>query len=129
MSDPLQVPVPAADQELRFERLLADLSADFVNLEAEAVLSHIEGALEQIVRFFGVDRSSFFEFVDAEGRAEILASWAMPGVESSPPGRSRCSSPGTRDRSGGGRRSFCRAFPKGFRSRPSPSGATWPGPG
>ena len=33
-----------------------------------------------------MDRSSFFEFVDAEGRAEILASWAMPGVESSPPG-------------------------------------------
>ena len=79
--------MPAADQELRFERLLADLSADFVNLEAEAVLSRIEGALEQIVRFFGVDRSSFFEFVDAEGRAEIRASWAMPGVESSPPGR------------------------------------------
>ena len=76
----------AADQELRFERLLADLSTTFVNLEPEEVLPRIEQALERMVRFFGVDRSVLAEFTDVDGGSDTLACWAVPGVERMPLG-------------------------------------------
>jgi transcriptional regulator with GAF, ATPase, and Fis domain len=74
------------ERQLHFERLLADLSARFVNLEADDVLPAIEQALEQIVRFFGVDRSSLAEFAGEDGDAETLACWAVPGVDRLPLG-------------------------------------------
>src|SRR5688572_7869411 len=51
-------------ERLRFEALLVDLSAAFVNLPADAVDSQIEYALERLVRFLDVDRSSFGELSD-----------------------------------------------------------------
>jgi transcriptional regulator with GAF, ATPase, and Fis domain len=77
---------PPQDLQLHFERLLADLSARFVNLDADEVLPAIEQALERIVLFFGVDRSSLAEFGAGEGQSETLACWAVPGVERLPLG-------------------------------------------
>ncbi len=77
---------PPPDLQFQFERLLADLSARFVNLDADEILPAIEQALERIVRFFGVDRSSLAEFGAGEGESETLACWAVPGIERLPLG-------------------------------------------
>ena len=77
---------PPPGLQFHFERLLADLSARFVNLEADEILPAIEQALERIVRFFGVDRSRLAEFGAGEGESETLACWAVPGVERLPLG-------------------------------------------
>ena len=44
------------EQRLRFEQLVADLSARFVNIAPERVDPEIEGALQQLLGFFEVDR-------------------------------------------------------------------------
>jgi formate hydrogenlyase transcriptional activator len=46
----------ALEERLRFERLLFDLSARFVNIPPDRVDSGIEYGLRQILEFFGVDR-------------------------------------------------------------------------
>jgi PAS domain S-box-containing protein len=46
----------ALSERLRFERLLSDLSARFVNLPAEGLDREIERALEMVMAFFDVDR-------------------------------------------------------------------------
>ncbi|MFY9941303.1 MAG: sigma 54-interacting transcriptional regulator, partial [Desulfobacterales bacterium] len=46
----------ALSERLRFERLLSDLSARFVNLPAEGLDREIEHALEMVIAFFQVDR-------------------------------------------------------------------------
>ena len=68
-----------------FEVLLADLSSRFANIPCDQVEREIESALSELIEFFGFDRSSFVEF-DAEGRAYILCSVAVKGVEPFPLG-------------------------------------------
>jgi len=46
----------SSDEHLRFERLISDLSARFVNITPDQVGREIENALKQIVEFFQVDR-------------------------------------------------------------------------
>ncbi len=46
----------ALSERLRFERLLSDISARFVNLPAEGLDQEIERALEMVMAFFQVDR-------------------------------------------------------------------------
>ncbi|MCU0596327.1 MAG: hypothetical protein MUC98_12820, partial [Desulfobacterota bacterium] len=46
----------ALENRLRFERLLSDLSARFVNIPPDRVDSEIEYGLRQILEFFQVDR-------------------------------------------------------------------------
>ena len=46
----------ALEERLRFERLLSDLSARFVNIPPDRVDSEIEDGLRQILEFFQVDR-------------------------------------------------------------------------
>jgi hypothetical protein len=48
------------DEGMRFERLLADLSARFVNLPPSEVDQEIEHSLRQIVEALEVDRSSLW---------------------------------------------------------------------
>ena len=47
----------ALENRLRFERLLSDLSARFVNIPADQVDSEIDYGLRQILEFFQVDRA------------------------------------------------------------------------
>lgn len=50
-------------ERLRFETLLAELSATFVNLPANQVDSQIEAALRRFVEFLGPDRGSLAELL------------------------------------------------------------------
>ena len=50
-------------ERLRFEPLLAELSAGFVNLPADQVDSQIEAALRRLVEFLDVDRGGLAEML------------------------------------------------------------------
>src|SRR5574341_543156 len=63
----------------RFESLLVDLSAAFVNLPAHQVDEEITHWLERIVRFLDIDRSTLFQFAEGAGDFRITHSWAGPG--------------------------------------------------
>jgi signal transduction histidine kinase len=67
-------------ERLRFETLLAELSATFVNLPASHVDSQIESALRCLVEFLGVDRGGLAECVDDPKQLVISHSFHMPGV-------------------------------------------------
>jgi len=70
---------PPADEALRFERLLADLSSRFVNLPPSEVDHQIEEGLRQIVEALDVDRSGLAEF-SGDGKEFIVThSWAREG--------------------------------------------------
>ncbi len=65
-------------RELRdFERLLADLSARFVNLPATEVDGAITDALRRIVELLGVDRSSLIQYTP-EGETVLTHTWIAP---------------------------------------------------
>jgi PAS domain S-box-containing protein len=55
----------AREERLRFERLLADVSARFVSVSSEQVDAEIHGALHRILEFFGLDRSCFLRSTPA----------------------------------------------------------------
>ena len=69
-------------ERLRFETLLANLSATFVNVPATEVDSQIETGLKQLVEFLDLDRSGFGE-LSAEGLV-ITHSYQLPGIPPSP---------------------------------------------
>ena len=73
------------EDRLRFERLLTDLSATFVNVAADRVDAQIEQALERLVDFLGVERGSFGQI--SEDNKDILAthSFVVPGYPPLPP--------------------------------------------
>src|SRR5262249_43959329 len=70
---------------LRFERLLTDLSATFINAPSDAVDAQIEDALRQLVEFLGVERSSFAQFSEDRKTTFLTHSYVVPGVPPAPP--------------------------------------------
>ncbi len=76
----------AIEDRLRFERLLADLSATFVNQPTEQVDRLIDGALQTLVEFLGNDRSTLFEFGEDPRHIQVTHSYALPGCEPFPVG-------------------------------------------
>jgi formate hydrogenlyase transcriptional activator len=64
----------------RFERLLADLSARFVNLPPSEVDQEIEHGLRQIVDTLEVDRSSLLEFSEDGTLLITTHQWAREGI-------------------------------------------------
>ena len=74
-----------SEERLRFERLLTDLSATFVNVAADLVDAQIERALGQLVNFLGVERGGFGQV--SEDNKGILAthSFVVPGYPPLPP--------------------------------------------
>jgi PAS domain S-box-containing protein len=72
-------------EQLRFETLLADLSARFINLPADAVDREIENAQRQIVEILGLDRSTLFQIVEGDDNNFVTThSWAGPGLKRFP---------------------------------------------
>jgi len=67
-------------ERLRFETLLADLSATFVNLPASQVDSQIESALRRLVEFLDVDRGGLAEVLIDQKQLVITHSYHVPGV-------------------------------------------------
>jgi light-regulated signal transduction histidine kinase (bacteriophytochrome) len=75
----------SAEEIASFERMLADLSARFANVSAEAVESEIQVAQTILRQFLGFDRCTFAEFQD-DGSLVVLSSAAAEGVEPTPRG-------------------------------------------
>ncbi|MDM4018247.1 sigma 54-interacting transcriptional regulator [Roseiconus lacunae] len=73
-------------EQLEFERMLANLSAGFVNLPCDQLDNRIDEGLRTIVQFLGNDRSTFVEFVDDENEVSITHSYAVPGCQPFPLG-------------------------------------------
>jgi formate hydrogenlyase transcriptional activator len=66
------------EERIRFETLLADLSARFVGLPAEALDREIEEAQRRICETLGLDRSALGQPSKA-GKPRFTHSWAIPG--------------------------------------------------
>ncbi len=71
---------PVTNEGIRFERLLADLSARFVNLPPAEVDQEIEQGLRQIVEALEVDRSTLMEFSEDGKQLITTHQWAREGI-------------------------------------------------
>ena len=49
------------EERLRFETLLAEISARFINLPVHRIASEIEGAQRGVCEFLNLDRSSLWQ--------------------------------------------------------------------
>jgi formate hydrogenlyase transcriptional activator len=76
----------ATEDRMRFERLLVDLSARFVNLTSDHIDEHIDDCLKLLVEFLGNDRSTLVEFGDDEALLSVTHSYAVDGCEAFPVG-------------------------------------------
>ncbi|AUB83553.1 sigma 54-interacting transcriptional regulator [Candidatus Thiodictyon syntrophicum] len=74
----------AAGGDSRFEDLLTDLAASFINVESEALDGHIQSALRRIVLFLGIDRATIGRFDDESRQWLRTHSWALPGIAAVP---------------------------------------------
>jgi formate hydrogenlyase transcriptional activator len=72
------------DERLRFERLISDLSAGFVNLLPEEVDSEINRALRSITEFFDADRCTIGLFSEDRTRLARAFEYLSPGAELAP---------------------------------------------
>lgn len=70
----------SVEQLLRFERLVSELSASFINLPASRIDSGITDALERIVKALGVDRSTLLTSTSGDGHLQSRHSWGVEGV-------------------------------------------------
>jgi len=69
-------------ERLRFEALVIDLAAGFLNLEPERVDQAIEHCLRHIVEALGLDRSTLFQRSGDD--LVVTHSWAVPGQDRFP---------------------------------------------
>src|SRR4051794_3663867 len=66
-------------ERLLFESLLARLSATFIHLPAEDVDGRIEQALQQLVSFLRLDRSTLAQFSEDGTKLVVTHSYSAPG--------------------------------------------------
>jgi len=71
-------------ERLKFESLVAELSACFVRLQDEEVDNDIQRELARLGEFLGIDRFSIFEVLDPSGTIRMLNSWATGTVQPLP---------------------------------------------
>jgi signal transduction histidine kinase len=74
---------PAIQDRLRFEILLTELSATFVNVPASQVDSQIESGLRRLVETLAIDRSDLTQISDGK-QFVVTHSYQLPGVPPSP---------------------------------------------
>ncbi len=74
----------ALAERLRFETLLADLSATFAALPAAEIAWQIERALGRIVVTLDLDRATLAELLDRGHGVRIAHAWTRPGVDRLP---------------------------------------------
>jgi signal transduction histidine kinase len=67
------------DERLRFESLLARLSATFIHLPANEVDGQIQRGLQQIVEFLAIERSSLGQFLADCSELVVTHSYTVPG--------------------------------------------------
>ena len=80
--DPLRVEL---EDRLRFERLIADLSAEFVNLDTDLIDGAIQDAQRRIVEALDLDLSALFQFSDGDALLLFTHYWSRPGFPPPPP--------------------------------------------
>ncbi len=78
-----------AEDRLRFEKLLADLSATFVNLPSERLDEEIDSSLKMLVEFLGNDRSTLVKLTKDKKHVLVTHSYAVPGCRTVPVGLAR----------------------------------------
>jgi formate hydrogenlyase transcriptional activator len=66
------------ENRLRFERLLSEISARFINLPADEIDSGIEDALGRICELLGIDRSTLWQIRTGEPGTMRLTHWRLP---------------------------------------------------
>ena len=69
----------------RFDSLVADLSASFINIAPDALDEQIHSGLERISTFLGVDRSSIFRYEPETEQLRPSHAWRSENTEPSPP--------------------------------------------
>src|SRR5688500_6025862 len=69
----------ALDEHIEFERFVAELSFQFINVQDDQVLDAIRNALGQVSGRLGLDRSTFYR-TDADGEVFECVSWTAPGL-------------------------------------------------
>lgn len=74
------------EARLRFETLLADLSATFVNQRPERISEVIDTTLQKLVAALGHDRSTVAEFRGHNRSVVVTHSFTVPGVQPFPTG-------------------------------------------
>src|SRR5262245_3158899 len=95
-TDPTELP-PGHDastdvaERLRFESLVIDLAAGFVNLEPEQVDQAIEDCLRRIVEALGLERSTLLQRSGDD--LLVTHSWAVSGEDPFPEGWGRSNLP------------------------------------
>ena len=69
------------EEHLQMERLLAAHSRRFLNVPAEHVEEEIDGGLQEVTEFLGVERGSLAQRFDDHRSIIVTHSWAAPGFE------------------------------------------------
>jgi signal transduction histidine kinase len=70
------------EERLRFEALLAEVSAGLIRIPASEIDTALERALQQVAAFLGADRGNLDEYV--AGGLGVRIGWALPGLEEPP---------------------------------------------
>jgi len=74
------------EDRVRFEQLLADLTATFVNRPPEQIDQAIDNGLRMLVETLGHDRSTIGQFVAERNDATVTHSYTAPGLAPLPGG-------------------------------------------
>lgn len=85
MPDSISRSGPSLEYRLDFEMLVAELSAEFVNVDPVEVDRELDAALDRLGHFFELDRSQLNEF-DESGQMRVTHTWSAPEVEPIPLG-------------------------------------------
>ncbi|MBN1548291.1 MAG: PAS domain S-box protein [Syntrophaceae bacterium] len=80
----LKLAEEALHERLRFEHLISDLSAGFVNLPTDAVDSEINRGLRSITEFLNVDRCSIGLFSEDKNQLVLVFEYVSPRAEPAP---------------------------------------------
>ena len=75
------------EERLRFETLLAEMSARFVNLPADRIDSEIEDAQRRMCKFLDIDRSTLWQVQEGEPGTLLLTHIHQPPGSPAPPDR------------------------------------------
>ena len=77
----------ALEERLKFETLLAEISARFVNLPSDRIDSEIEGAQRRICELLDLDRSTLWQTCEGEPGTLLLTHFYHPSGSLAPPER------------------------------------------
>ena len=81
------VPEENLEERLKFETLLAEMSARFVNLPADRIDSEIEVAQRRICELLDIDRSTLWQVHEGEPGTLLLTHIHQPPGGPTPPDR------------------------------------------